>query len=82
MSIETMAIYSNGMLQLNRTLPLEDKQVVRVTIDEIALDKRPEELTIEEFEALLDEMADIAPPDTPPLPSDFSRADCYSDERG
>lgn len=81
MSIETTAVYSNGVLQLDPALPLEDQQVVRVTIDPINLDKGPEHLTQAEFEAVLDEMADIIPHDTPPLPPDFSRDDCYG-ERG
>jgi hypothetical protein len=80
-SIETTAVYSNGALQLHQTLPLDDQQVVRVKIDPINLDKGPENLTQAEFEAILDEMAADSPPDTPVLPHDFSRADCYSDDR-
>jgi hypothetical protein len=79
MTIEATAVYTNGVLQLNRMLPLAEQQVVRVMIDPIGLDKKPEDLTQEEFEALLDEMAEDSPPDTPVLPDDFSRADCYGD---
>ena len=38
----------------------------------------PEDLTMEQFDAILDELADSMPA-VPPLPADFSRADIYAD---
>ena len=60
----------------SRKMPLENYLDLIVGAGPIG--PGPDELTMEEFDAILDELADSTA-SHPPLPADFSRADIYSD---
>lgn len=76
------AIYENGVFKPKEPVSLPDRSEVEF---EPRLVKQPAEpifisdpnLSVEEFEKLLDAMA--ARPGGKPLPPDFSRADIYDD---
>ena len=82
MTFDATAVYSNGTLRLAEPLPLSDQQVVRLRIEVVEAPPASGRLRAEEFDAILEEIAADAPGDVPVLPADFSRADCYGDDRG
>jgi predicted DNA-binding antitoxin AbrB/MazE fold protein len=72
------AVYENGVLRPLGPLDLPDRAIVHISISEEPLPAQGSakgELSVAEFESLLDELAT----DGPSVPGTFSRADIYCD---
>lgn len=80
MSQEFHATYEHGILRLDTPLALPDQTRVTGIVSNVDSSIVPgtgqPEMSPEEFERLLDE---LALDNVPPLPADFSRADIYLD---
>ena len=80
MTIETKAIFENGILKPQKALPFAEHEEVHLRIESSPPAPIASPLiTADEIEKFLDEMADDAPANLSPLPSDLTRADFYED---
>jgi hypothetical protein len=80
MSVEFHATYEHGILRLDVPLALPEQTRVTGVVSNVEppaiLSADEDQMSPEEFERQLDE---VALDDVPPLPPDFSRADIYLD---
>jgi predicted DNA-binding antitoxin AbrB/MazE fold protein len=79
MTIETSAIYENGLLRPRAPLPFAERQEVRLRIEPAEHLETPKGPSVEQVEQILDAMAEDAPDNLPIIAADLSREDFYED---